>query len=99
MLTKTLLIYETYARFSTRGTLGTIPGVDSQPFRPPARPWGARSPLSLVASLRLCCSTVVCRAQRAIAAESARHIDMWRRLLFELHMRISGLFVSGASAV
>ena len=86
-------------RTSTRGTLHTIPGVDSKPFRPPARPLEARSPLSLVASLRLCFSTVVCRAQRAMSLESIQHLHIYEHFLVELRMRLSGLFVIGASGV
>ena len=46
VLIKTILIYEPEVRASARGTLRTIPGVDSQLLAPPARPQGERRPLT-----------------------------------------------------
>ena len=45
-LIKTILIYEPEVRASGRGTLRTIPGVDSPLLAPPARHWGERRPLT-----------------------------------------------------
>ena len=39
---ETILIYEPAVRASARGTVHTIPGVDSQLLTPPARPQGER---------------------------------------------------------
>ena len=72
-------------RTNTRGTLGTIPGVDSAFFRAPARHWGEQ----LASTCSICLLTTVLLDYRVQSTardilESVQQLDIYHRLLFEL---------------